>query len=88
MAEINYLGSAGRKLYNLTNVNRFRGDLLDGRINALNPSFAEIQMIESSSSWIHHGGTVVLARMGPKQSQFRTFAVDGNAAQFSVGTAA
>lgn len=62
VAEVNYLGSAGRKLYNMTNVNRFRGDLLDGRINGLNPSFSQVQMIESTSNSIHHGGTVVLRR--------------------------
>ncbi|MPY88942.1 MAG: hypothetical protein GEU99_13565 [Luteitalea sp.] len=62
VAEINYLGSAGRNLYNLANVNRFRGDLLDDELSALNPSFSQIQMIESSSNSIHHGGTVVMRR--------------------------
>jgi hypothetical protein len=61
-AEVNYLGSAGHKLYNVTNVNRYRGDLLDGRIDAFNPSFSTMDMIESSSNSIHHGGTFVLRR--------------------------
>lgn len=46
----------------MTNVNRFRGDLLDGRFHGLNPSFANIEMIESSSNSIHHGGTVQVRR--------------------------
>jgi hypothetical protein len=62
VAEINYLGSAGHKLYNLAQVNRFRGDLLDGQITALNPSFSQVQMIESSSNSIHYGGTFVMRR--------------------------
>ena len=64
IVEANYLGSAGRKLYNVTNVNRFTGDLLaDNRYNGWNPSFSTINMIESSSSSIHHGGTVQVRKL-------------------------
>lgn len=62
VTEVSYLGSAGHRLYNTANVNRFRGDLLDGRFNGFNPSFSSISMIESSSNSIHHGGTVQLRR--------------------------
>jgi hypothetical protein len=64
VVEANYLGSAGRKLYNVTNVNRFTGDLLtDSRYNGWNPSFSTMNMIESSSSSIHHGGTLQVRKL-------------------------
>ena len=56
--EANYIGSAGRRLYNAANVNRFRGDLLDNLFQGLNPSFSSINFIESTSSSIFHGGTI------------------------------
>ena len=42
MAEINYTGSADHNLTANTNINRFPGDLLDGRLDHLNPFFANI----------------------------------------------
>ena len=49
IVEANYLGSAGHKLYNITNVNRFAGDLLtDNLFNGWNRSFSAIDMIEAS----------------------------------------
>lgn len=63
VVEANYLGSAGHRLYNSANVNRFRGDLVpDNRFNGLHPSFAAINMIESSSNSIHHGGTIAVRK--------------------------
>jgi hypothetical protein len=62
VAEVNYLGTSGHRLYNVTNINRYRGDLLDGRIDAFNPSFSTIDFIEASSNSIHHGGTAVLRK--------------------------
>ena len=55
--ESNYLGSAGHKLYNVSNVNRYRGDLLDNLYAGYNPSFSTINLIQSSSNSIYHGGT-------------------------------
>lgn len=63
VVEANYLGSAGHKLYNVTNVNRYRGDLLDNRYDGFNPSFSTINMIESSSNSIYHGGTVQVRKL-------------------------
>ncbi|HYP13864.1 MAG TPA: TonB-dependent receptor, partial [Bryobacteraceae bacterium] len=40
--EGNYVGSSGHKLYAKFNLNRVNGDLLDGRLDRLNPSFANI----------------------------------------------
>ena len=58
----NYIGSAGRNLHNAYNVNRFRGDLLDGRFDGFNPSFSSINMVTSTSSSDYHGGTFPLRR--------------------------
>ena len=41
MAEINYTGSADHNLTANTNINRFPGDLLDGRLDNLEPIFRE-----------------------------------------------
>ena len=40
--EMNYVGSQGTKLYQNYEVNRFAGDLLDGTLDRLNPSFGNI----------------------------------------------
>jgi hypothetical protein len=64
IVEANYLGSSGHKLYNVTNVNRFAGDLLtDNLFNGWNRSFSSVDMIESSSNSIHHGGTLQVRKM-------------------------
>jgi len=60
--DANYLGSAGRRLHNAYNVNRYVGDLLDGRLDGFNPSFSTINYITSTSQSIYHGGTVQLRR--------------------------
>ena len=62
VADVNYLGSAGHKLYDVTNVNRFVGDMLDGRFDGLNPSFSQINMQESVGNSVFHGGAISLRR--------------------------
>lgn len=52
VADASYIGTAGRKLMSVDagggeNYNRFTGDLLDGRLDRLNPSFAAISLNES-----------------------------------------
>jgi hypothetical protein len=62
--EANYLGSAGHHLYNMANVNRYRGDLLaTGVFHGFNSSFNAISMISSTSNSIYHGGTIQARRM-------------------------
>jgi hypothetical protein len=62
VADLNYLGSAGHKLYDVTNVNRFVGDMMDGRFNGFNPSFSKINMQESVGNSVYHGGSLSLRR--------------------------
>ena len=58
VVELNYIGSAGRHLFNSINVNRFAGDLLaTGTFHGLNPSFQSISMIQSTSNSIYNGLT-------------------------------
>src|SRR2546430_6611349 len=55
-SEVNYIGSAGHKLFNSVKLNRFAGDLLaNGVFHGLNPSFSSINMIQSTSNSIYHG---------------------------------
>ena len=60
--DVNYIGSAGHHLYNSININRFSGDLLDGRYDGINPSFGAINMVQSTSNSIYHGGTISIKR--------------------------
>ena len=43
MAEVNYTGSADHNLTVHSDINRFAGDLLDGRLDRLNPFFGAVQ---------------------------------------------
>lgn len=54
--EANYVGSGGRKLYGKFNVNRVAGDLLDGKLNRLNPSFGAINYAMSPFTSSYEGG--------------------------------
>jgi len=60
--EIGLLGTAGHNLINVTNVNRFAGDMLDNRLDTLNTSFNVIRASQSTSNSIYHGGTFALRR--------------------------
>lgn len=56
--ETAYIGSVGRNLYQEYDVNRFSGDLLDGRLDRLNPSFGVIGYAQANGSSSYHGATV------------------------------
>ncbi len=60
--EADYIGSAGHKLFNSVNMNRYRGDLLDGTFAGYNPSFAAINWNQSSGNSIYNAGTIHLKR--------------------------
>ena len=62
VAEVNYLGSAGRHLDNAYNINRYVGDLLDGRFDGFNPSFSSINMVTSTSASDYQGGSLQIRR--------------------------
>ena len=58
--ETDYLGSAGHRLYNQNNINRYAGDLLDGRFNGFNSSFAAVNYISASANSIYHGASLTV----------------------------
>ena len=67
VADVSYIGTAGRKLMSVDagggeNYNRFTGDLLDGRLDRLNRSFAAVNLNESHISSSYHGMTLQLRR--------------------------
>lgn len=62
VAEVSWIGTAGHHLVNIANVNRYTGDLLDGRFDGFNPSFSTISMAQTTSNSIYHGGTLLVRR--------------------------
>jgi Carboxypeptidase regulatory-like domain/TonB dependent receptor len=90
VAEANYIGSAGRGLYNAYNVNRFVGDLAtDNVFTGFNPSFAGITMVRSNSRANYHGGTATLRRnfrQGYTLQGAYTFGKAMNDADIAVGS--
>jgi hypothetical protein len=56
VVEADYTGSAGHHLYENTNVNRFRGDLLtNGAFHGFNPYFSAVNFISSGSNSFYNG---------------------------------
>jgi len=53
--EGNYVGTSGHKLYAKFNVNRVNGDLLDGRLDRINPSFRNINYAHAPFTSSYHG---------------------------------
>jgi hypothetical protein len=53
--EANYVGSVGHKTYMGFDVNRFAGDLLDGRLDRINHSFAGIGYGQARGSSFYNG---------------------------------
>ena len=91
MADANYVGSLGRNLHNAYNVNRYVGDLLDGRFDGFNPSFGSISMVTSTSKSEYHGGMVSLKRnfqQGYMLQGAYTFGRAKDDADLAVGTTA
>jgi hypothetical protein len=77
--DANYLGSAGRNLHNAYNVNRFVGDMLDGRFNGYNPSFSTINMVTSTSKSDYNGLSLALRRPFRDSFMFQTSYTFGKA---------
>ncbi|MBO0797323.1 MAG: TonB-dependent receptor, partial [Blastocatellia bacterium] len=80
--EVAYLGSAGRKLYMEYDVNRFNGDLLDGRLDRLNSSFGVIGYAQANGSSNYHGGTVSVKKRYSKGLDFQAAYTIGKAIDY------
>jgi hypothetical protein len=61
-AEVNYVGSQGRNTYMAFDVNRYAGDLFDGRLDRINSSFAEIQYGQARGSSFYNGANASLRK--------------------------
>ena len=58
--EADYLGSRGQNAYRKFDINRFNGDMLDGRFDPILPGFSNINYTESTDQSTFHGGTVAI----------------------------
>jgi len=64
VVEADYIGSRGRDAYRKWDINRFNGDLFDGRLDRILPGFAAINYTNSTDRSSFHGGTVAAKVMG------------------------
>jgi hypothetical protein len=71
VAEVSWIGSAGHHLVNISNVNRYNGDMLDNRFDGFNSSFSSINMARTTSNSIYHGGTFAVRRGFSKGMTFQ-----------------
>ncbi|HEV3198411.1 MAG TPA: hypothetical protein VGZ73_10895, partial [Bryobacteraceae bacterium] len=66
-----YMGSKGTHLVQISNINQFTGDLLNGGVfHGFNPSFSSINMAATDGNSSYHGGTLTVRK---SMSQGLTF---------------
>jgi hypothetical protein len=62
VVEANYIGSRGRNMYYRWDINRFNGDLLDGRLDRILPGFAAINYAQAVDE-SHYNGLALGVRV-------------------------
>jgi hypothetical protein len=62
IVEAGYTGTRGVNLERIDDINRFAGDLLDGREDRLNPNFGLTYFVTNGVNSIYHAGTIELRR--------------------------
>jgi hypothetical protein len=78
--EASYLGSSGHNLINTPDVNRFNGDLLNGGVfHGLNPSFSQINQVNTTANSIYNGGTLTVRRQFSRGLHFQVAYTFGKA---------
>jgi len=55
VAEANYIGSRGGNMYTRWDINRYNGDLLDGRLDRILPGFSSINYAQAIDKSHYHG---------------------------------
>jgi hypothetical protein len=55
VVEANYIGSRGGNMYVKRDINRFNGDLLDGRLDRILPGFSNINYTDATDKSHYHG---------------------------------
>jgi hypothetical protein len=58
--EADYIGSRGRNAYRKQDINRFNGDLFDGRFDGILPGFSAINYTDATDESWYHGATFSL----------------------------
>jgi hypothetical protein len=62
IAEVGYVGTNGINLERIDDVNRFAGDLLDGREDRLNPNFGVLLFVTNGVTSSYHAATAEIRR--------------------------
>lgn len=62
IVEVGYTGTTGINLERIDDINRFRGDLLDGVENRINPNFQTLLFVTNGVTSSYHGGTIEVRR--------------------------
>ncbi len=83
VVEATYIGSVGRKLYMEYDVNRFHGDLLDGKLDRLNSSFGLIGYAQANGSSAYHGGTLSIKKRFTRGLDFQAGYTVGKAIDYA-----
>jgi hypothetical protein len=69
VVEANYIGSRGRNMYVKRDINRYNGDLLDGRLDRILPGFSSIGYTDATDK-SHYNGIAFGVRVGRKDLNF------------------
>jgi hypothetical protein len=80
--EADYIGSRGDDGYRKYNINRFNGDLFDGRFDGVIPGFSAVNYTQSTDESKYHGATFGM-RMNTADLQFGAAYTVGKATDFS-----
>jgi len=80
--EADYIGSRGNNMFVRYNVNRFNGDLFDGRFDGIIPGVASLLFGQSIDKSHYHGGTVAV-RVNRGEVQFGSAYTIGKAVDYS-----
>jgi Carboxypeptidase regulatory-like domain/TonB dependent receptor len=70
IAEVGYVGTDGRNLERIDNINRVDGDLLDGRLNFVNPNFGPLLFVTNGVSSEYNALTAEIRHSFGKGFQF------------------
>ncbi len=70
--ELGYNGTIGINLERIDDLNRFKGDLLDGVENRINPNFQTLLFVTNGVTSIYHGGTIELRKSFSKGFSIQT----------------
>ena len=62
VVEANYIGSRGRNMYIKRDINRFTGDLLDGRLDRILPGFSGINYTDATDE-SHYNGVALAVKV-------------------------